>query len=47
MDETRNFDIDIIEEETTEDIERMAGITPTEKSYLKLAIFDLFKSRIP
>lgn len=39
--------IDIIEEETTEDIERMAGITPTEKSYLKLSIFDLFKSRIP
>ena len=39
--------IDIMEEETTEDIERMAGITPTEKSYLKLSIFDLFKSRIP
>ena len=39
--------IDIIEEETTEDIERMAGITPTEKSYLKLSTFDLFKSRIP
>lgn len=39
--------IDVIEEEATEDIERMAGITPTEKSYLKLSIFDLFKSRIP
>lgn len=39
--------IDIMEEEATEDIERMAGITPTEKSYLKLSIFDLFKSRIP
>lgn len=39
--------IDIIEEETTEDIEKMAAIVPTEKSYLKLATFDLWKSRIP
>ena len=39
--------IDIIEEETTEDIEKMAAILPTEKSYLKLSIFDIWKSRIP
>lgn len=39
--------IDIIEEEATEDIEKMAAIVPTEKSYLKLSIFELFKSRIP
>lgn len=39
--------IDIIEEETTEDIEKMAAILPTEKSYLKLSTFDLWKSRIP
>ena len=39
--------IDIIEEETTEDIEKMAAILPTEKSYLKLTIFDIWKSRIP
>ena len=39
--------IDIIEEETTEDIEKMAAILPTEKSYFKLSIFDIFKSRIP
>ena len=39
--------IDIIEEEATEDIEKMAAITPTEKSYLKLSIFDIWKSRIP
>ena len=39
--------IDIMEEEATEDIESMAAILPTEKSYLKLSIFDLFKSRIP
>ena len=39
--------IDIIEEETTEDIEKMNAILPTEKSYLKLSTFDLWKSRIP
>ena len=39
--------IDIIEEETTEDIEKMAAILPTEKSYLKLSILELWKSRIP
>lgn len=39
--------IDIIEEETTEDIEKMAAILPTEKSYLKLSIIELWKSRIP
>ncbi len=39
--------MDILEDETTEDIEKMAAITPTEKSYLKLSVFDLFKSRIP
>ena len=39
--------IDIIEEETTEDIEKMAAILPTEKPYLKLTIIELWKSRIP
>lgn len=39
--------VDIIEEETTEDIEKMAAIVPTEKSYLKLSVFELWKSRIP
>ena len=39
--------IDIIEEETTEDIEKMAAILPTEKSYLKLSLVDIWKSRIP
>ena len=38
--------IDIIEEETTEDIEKMAAILPTEKSYLKQSVFEIFKSRI-
>jgi len=39
--------IDILEEETTEDIEKMAAILPTEKPYLKLTILDIYKSRIP
>lgn len=39
--------VDIIEEEATEDIEKMAAITPTEKEYLKLSVFDIWKSRIP
>ena len=39
--------IDIIDEETTEDIEKMNAILPTEKSYLKLSVFDIWKSRIP
>ena len=39
--------IDIIDQETTEDIEKMNAILPTEKSYLKLSIFDIWKSRIP
>ncbi len=39
--------VDIIEEEATEDIEKMNAILPTEKSYLKQSIFDIWKSRIP
>ena len=39
--------IDILEEEATEDIEKMAAIVPTEKPYLKLSVFDIYKSRIP
>ncbi len=39
--------MEIMEEETTEDIELMAGITPTEKPYLRSNAFDLFKHRIP
>ena len=39
--------VDIIEAEATEDIEKMNAILPTEKSYLKLSIIDIWKSRIP
>lgn len=39
--------IDVIQDEATEDIEKMAAITPSEKPYLKTGIFDTFKHRIP
>ncbi len=39
--------IDVLQEEATEDIEKMAGITPSEKPYLKTGIFDTCRQRIP
>lgn len=39
--------MDVMEEETTEDIELMGGILPSEKTYLRSGIWELFKSRIP
>lgn len=39
--------MDVMEEEATEDIEKMAAITPTDKPYLKMSVFELWKSRIP
>ena len=39
--------IDVLQEETTEDIEKMAAIMPSEKTYLRSSPWDLFKHRIP
>ncbi len=39
--------IDVIEEETTEDIEKMAGISPTDKPYMKTSVFETYKKRMP
>ncbi len=39
--------LDIIEEETTEDIEKMAAITPSDKSYMRTGVFETWKKRIP
>ena len=39
--------MDVMEEEATEDMELMSGMTPSEKTYLKSSAFDLFKNRIP
>ena len=39
--------MDVIEEEATEDIEIMAAISPTDKPYLKIGVFETWKNRIP
>ena len=39
--------MDVMEEEATEDMEIMAAMTPSEKTYLKSTPFDLFRHRIP
>ncbi len=39
--------IDVINEEATEDIELMAGITPTDKPYLKTGVFETWTKRFP
>ena len=39
--------MDVIEEETTEDMELMGGMLPSEKTYLRSSAFELFKNRIP
>lgn len=39
--------VDIIDEETTEDIEKMAAITPNDKPYNKTGVFQTYLKRIP
>mgnify|MGYP005762820581 CR=1 FL=1 len=39
--------IDVLQEESAEDISKMAGITPTTKPYLQTSVFAIFKNRIP
>ncbi|MCR5558055.1 MAG: magnesium transporter [Butyrivibrio sp.] len=39
--------VDILEEEATEDIEKMAAIVPSDKPYPKVGIFETYKNRIP
>ena len=39
--------MDVMQDEATEDMEIMAAITPSEKSYMASSPFDLFKHRIP
>ena len=38
--------VDVLQEEATEDFEKMAAITPSEKPYLKTSVFKLAKNRI-
>ncbi len=39
--------MDVLEEEATEDIEIMSGMSPSEKTYSRARVWDLFKQRIP
>lgn len=39
--------MDVLQEENTEDIEMLAGITPTDKPYIKTGILETYKKRIP
>ena len=39
--------VDIIEEEATEDMEKMAAILPSEKPYDQTTIFETYKARMP
>ena len=39
--------MDVMEDEATEDIERMAAITSSDKAYLKTGVFSIWKTRIP
>ena len=38
--------IDVIQEEATEDIEKMAAIMPTDKPYMKTGVLETYKKRI-
>ena len=39
--------MDIMVEETTEDMEKMAAIVPSDKPYMRTGIFETFQKRIP
>ena len=39
--------MDVIEEETTEDFEKMAAMLPSDKPYLRTGVFSTWKARLP
>ena len=39
--------MDVMVDEATEDMELMGGMLPSEKTYMKSSVFELFKNRIP
>lgn len=39
--------IDVLQDEATEDIEKMAAIVPNDKPYMRTGIFETYKKRIP
>ena len=47
-DESKTYIKDPIEvEKTTEDMEKMAAIVPSDKPYMKTTVFETYKKRIP
>lgn len=38
--------VDVIEDENTEDFEKMASLLPSEEEYLKTSVFSMFRNRI-
>ena len=39
--------VDVLREETTEDIEKMTAMLPSDKPYLKTGVWEIWKQRIP
>ncbi len=39
--------LDVLETETTEDIEKMAAILPSDKTYMRTGVWETYKKRIP
>ncbi|MCH5281569.1 MAG: magnesium transporter [Lachnospiraceae bacterium] len=39
--------VDILQEEATEDMEKMAAIVPSDKPYMKNSVWEIYKKRIP
>ncbi len=39
--------MDVMEDEATEDIQKMAAIIPSDKTYMRMTTFEIFKKRIP
>lgn len=39
--------LEVLEEEATEDMEKMAGMSPSEHTYLLTTVWDIWKQRIP
>ena len=39
--------IDVIQEEATEDIEKMAAVLPSDKPYMRTGVFGLYRKRVP
>ncbi len=39
--------VDVLQEEATEDIQKMAAVSPTEQPYLKTSVFSIWKARVP